>query len=188
MCGTDVEGVILGASNAFNAEIDFLNNRLIENKFLLPCSHVRLIASQASVEFENFGDKTGGAGHSITQSTEILEKGIANVLKTVELCDCVYENLTPGSYARAETGNLRRRLTDAVSRSIDFIKEISAGGDAKVDPALLDKIENTMGKRVRGKNLTLERGESLARKLNLGDVKKGVTRVWPNDTFRFIKK
>lgn len=39
-----------------------------------------------------------------------------------------------------------------------------------------------------GRELTLERGEDLARKLHLGDVKEGVDRVWPKETFRFVKK
>ena len=187
MCGTDVEGVLLGASNAFNAEIEFLNNKLIENKFLLPCSHVRLIATQASTEFENFGDKTRGARHSITQSIEILEKGVAKVLPILDLCDCVYENVTPGTDARAETGSLRKRLTDAISRSIVFIREISANVEANVDPALLDEIENRMANRSVGKELTLEQGEKIARKLKLGNVKRGVIHIWPNETFRFKK-
>jgi hypothetical protein len=187
MCGTDVEGVLLGASNAFNAEIEFLNNKLIENKFLLPCSHVRLIATQASTEFENLGDKTRGARHSITKSIEILEKGVAKVLPILDLCDCVYENVTPGTDARAETGSLRKRLTDAISRSIVFIREISANVEANVDPALLDEIENRMANRSVGKELTLEQGEKIARKLKLGNVKRGVIHIWPNETFRFKK-
>jgi len=43
LCGTEVKNVVLGASAAFDALIEFLINKQIENRFILPCSHVRLI-------------------------------------------------------------------------------------------------------------------------------------------------
>ena len=186
MCGTNVEGVILGASAAFDAEIEILKNRGIEKKFLLPCSHVRLSAGQASIEFENFGDKTIGAGHSIQRSTEILEDGIGKVLTVLELCDCVDKQLIPGTTARAETQKLRQRLIDGVSRAIVFTRELSTD----IDQTLLDKVENIMANRTSasGRELTLERAEDLARQLHLGNVKEGVERIWPKETFRFVKK
>jgi len=186
MCGTNVEGVILGASAAFDAEIEILKNRGIEKKFLLPCSYVRLSAGQASTEFENFCDKTTGAGHSIQRSTKILEDGIGKVLTVLELCDCVHKQLIPGTTARAETQKLRQRLIDAVSRAIVFTRELSTD----IDQTLLDKVENIMANRtsVSGREFTLERAENIARKLHLGDVKEGVERIWPKETFRFVKK
>ena len=186
MCGTNVESVILGASTAFDAEIEFLISKPIENKFLLPCSHVRLIATQASTEFENFGDKTTGAGHSITRSAEILEDGIANALPVLELCDCVHEHLIPGTNARAETNKLRQRIIDAISRAIVFIRELSVD----IDQSLLDRVENIMDNRTNAsdRELTLENGENLAEKLKLRDVKEGVQRIWPKETFRYIKQ
>lgn len=188
MCGTDVEGVVLGASNAFDAEIQFLVNKAIENKFLLPCSHVRLIAGQANAEFDNFGEKTRGAGHSITQSTMLLGDGIEKAIPILELCECVYEHLIPGTDARAETGKLRQALIDNVSRAIAFVREVSRNVNANIDPALLDNFENIMGNRVGGKDRTLEQGEQIARDLSLDNVKEGVKRIWLNDAFKFVKE
>jgi len=131
-----------------------------------------------------FGDKTIEAGHSITQSMQALKDGIKSVLPVLDLCDCVYKNLIPGTQARAETGKIRQRLIDSISRSIVFLRELADN----VDQTLLFKVENIMANRDISRELTLEEGEYIARKLNLDNVKEGVKRVWPNNTFRFRKQ
>lgn len=174
-CGISPEQVMQAADQAFGLDIKFLDNKSIPNKLLLPCSHIRLSHKQAIDEFSRFTSNIRRCNFSVEHSAKLLEKGIKGVIPIFEHYDGIYPSLK--GVVLAEQEELHRNLIGVMSRAIQYIE--SQG----------EKVEVQMVKKVVGgvvnKNASVERSEELARiDLSLTDIKKGVQRVWPKETFR----